>query len=129
MDSIYSKIIWDELGMRDYELHKEPPIQTEQLVLDWVRNSPKEKVDEVLADISWITEVKDAGYFDGTFLGINQRTEEERQVVNGELQNDLTIHEIGVLPTLLFLALKTNIHPDELRFIANILEIYDRKLK
>lgn len=125
MHSIYSKIIWEELGKADYKIHREPTEKTEQLIIDWIKDTPIDKVDEVLADISWVTEITDAGYYDGTFHGINQRTEDERpKNDDGEPQNDLVIHDTGLVPSLLFMCAKLRLHPDELRFIAKMLEAY-----
>lgn len=127
MHTIYSKIIWEELNLKDYKLHKEDPQKTEQLILDWVKDTPIEKVDEVLGDLSWVYEVKDDGFYDGTFYAINQRNEEERPKKDGEVENDMVIHQNGIIPSLLFMSLKTGVYPEDLRFIANILEIYYKK--
>lgn len=127
MHTIYSKIIWEELNLKDYKLHKEDPQKTEQLILDWVKDTPIEKVDEVLGDLSWVMEVKDDGFYDGTFYAINQRNEEERPKKDGEVENDMVIHQNGIIPSLLFMSLKTGVYPEDLRFIANILEIYYKK--
>lgn len=53
MDTIYSRIIWKELGMEDYKIPEHSWEEVEKLVLDWVKNNSKEKVEEVLFDQSW----------------------------------------------------------------------------
>jgi hypothetical protein len=129
MESIYSRIIWKELGMKDYKLHVEPFEKTEKLILDWVKDNTIEKVNEVLFDISWIDRITNDGYYDGQFYGISQR-EKDKQNKNedGTIQSDVIIHDIGLLPSILHIAIKTRIYPDDFRFIATILEAYYDKI-
>jgi len=123
MDSIYSRIIWQELGLKDYKIHEQNVEKSDKLILDWVKDTPKEKVGEVLSDLSSINDVTDAGWYDGQFYGINQRDEDERPVD----ENDLIIHSTGLIPSIIDISMKCNVHPDELRLIADIIETYNKK--
>lgn len=132
MDTIYSKIIWDELGYTpsNYKLHEEKAEKTEQLILNWIKNTPLEKVNEVLFnDLSWLKSITYEDYYDGIFYGINQKEPEERKKdEHGRITPDILVHDIGILPTLLMISIKTKIQPNELIFMAKLLEAYYDKL-
>lgn len=129
METIYSKILWGELGLKDYKIHEEDNGKTNQLILDWIKETPLERVDEVLfSDLSWIDRITDDGYYDGQFHGINQRVENKMyKTDDGEPQSDIVIHDCGLLPSILHIAIKTGSQPEEFYFIAKILEVYYEK--
>lgn len=128
MESIYSRIIWHELGLKDYEIHKSDREKTQNLILDWIKSTPLEKVNEVLFDISWIDRIVNDGYYDGQFYGINQRDKDNQHKVDGECQSDIVIHDCGILPSILHLAIKSKICPEQLIFLAKILDAYLEKI-
>ena len=129
METIYSKVLWNELGLREYKIHVEPWEKTNALILNWVKDAPLEKVTEVLLDLSWIASIVDDSYYDGQFYGINQRDKKHRpKLESGRIQSDITIHECGVLPSILHIAINTGTSPQELRFCADILEEYLKRL-
>jgi hypothetical protein len=128
MQTIYSQIIWAELGMKDYKIHTEPWAKTEKLVLDWIRETDIERVEKVLFDLSWITRISYEDYYDGPFFGFSQRDDEVLKKTPGH-KCDLAIHDTGMLPSVLRMAIQTRMSPEELRFIANILEIFNERTR
>ena len=128
METIYSRVIWKELGLKDYKIHEEPQEKTEELILNWLKETPKEKADEVLHALSWITSVEEDSYYDGPFHGINQRNPEDRVHHEGEPTPDLLIHDTGLESSILHLAIETQMSPSGLRFIASLLEEYYKKI-
>jgi hypothetical protein len=129
METIYSRIIWKELGMKDYKIHEEPFEKTDGLIIDWVKNNSIEKVNEVLFDISWIDTITNSGYYDGQFYGINQREKDKQyKHEDGKPQPDLILHDTSMFTSILHLSIKTRLSPDELIFMAKILEVYYEKL-
>lgn len=130
MKTIYSKIIWEELGLKDYEIHKEPCEKTESLIIDWVKNNTSEKIEQVIAEISWVHDITDEDYYDGQFYGITQRDkEEQKKSLTGKAEPDLIIHDTGLFPSMLLIAMKTGFPSDEFIFMAKILEAYYEKLE
>jgi hypothetical protein len=128
METIYSKIIWDELKLKDYQIHKEPFEKTENLILDWIRQSPLEKVEEVLfEDLSWLRKVTYESYYDGPFYGFSQKEDEVLEKNEG-LKADIVIHDTALLPTILEMAIRTRMSPSDFRFIAQILEEFWKKV-
>lgn len=129
METIYSRVIWHELGLKDYKLHIEPREKTEALIIDWVKETPLEKVNEVINEISWVSSVVRESYYDGPFYGINQREKEDRyKDEEGNPQSDLVIHDCGIIPTMFHILSKISASPTELRFCADLLEEYQKKL-
>lgn len=130
METIYSKIIWDELGMREYKIHEEFGDKTDELIINWVRETPLEKVNEILfSELSWIDRIDDDGYYDGNFYGINQRVVDKMyKTDDGKPQSDVVIHDVGIFPSILHIAIKTGMHVSELKFMAKLLEVYYEKL-
>lgn len=125
METIYSKIIWKELGYtpETYQIHKEDYKKTNKLILDWIKTSDFDKVEKTLFDLSFIHSVTYEDYYDGPFYGFNQRDDDKR--VDGP---DLMIHDTYMFPTILHMCAKTKVSPSELRFIAKILEIYYKRV-
>jgi hypothetical protein len=129
METIYSRVIWRELGLKDYKIHMEPREKTEAHIINWVKGTPLEKVNEVINSLSWISSVVNEGYYDGPFYGINQRKDEARYKDDkGKLESDLLLHDCGVIPTMLHILTKVSASPSELRFCADLLEEYQKKL-
>jgi hypothetical protein len=127
MDTIYSKIIWEELELKDYKIHKEPWERTEKLILDWIRENPLEKVEEVLFDLSWIRKITYETYYDGPFYGFSQHSDEVLDKLDG-YKSDVVIHDCGMLPSILEMAIRTRMSPSDFRFIAQILEEFWKKV-
>ncbi len=132
MDTIYSKIIWDELGYTptNYKLHEEKAEKTEQLIIDWVKNTPIERVNEVLfKELSFLNSITAEDYYDGYFYGINQKEPEKRnKSEDGRILPDIVIHDMAILPSMLMISIKTRVSPSELIFMSKILEAYYDKL-
>lgn len=131
MNTIYSKIIWMELGLGNYKIHEEPLEKTEGLVLDWIKKSPVEKVEKaIFDDLSFLTNVTFEDYYDGPFFGINQREKDKRvKRDDGSIEPDLLVHDTALLPTILHVAIKTKMAPSDFTFMAKILEAYWEKIK
>lgn len=129
MNTIYSEIIWDQLNLKDYKIHLEPWDKTENLIIDWVRDNTLEKVNEVLFGLSWIYRIVDDGWYDGQFYGLNQR-EKDKQYKHDDdkVQSDIIIHDGGILPSFLHVAIKSGMNSSELRFMANLLDVYYEKI-
>lgn len=129
MNTIHSKIIWDELGLKDYKIHLEDKDKTQQLILDWIRDNTLEKVEEVLFDLSWIDRITNDGYYDGPFYGLNQHDKDKQYLSDdGTPQSDILVHDVGLKPTIIHIAIKTRMSPEEFIFISKILEVYYQKL-
>jgi hypothetical protein len=129
METIYSRVIWRELGLKDYKIHEEPWNKTEALIIQWLKDTPIERVNEVIKDLSWLESVTFEGYYDGSFHGINQREKENRlKTPNGDPDPDITIHDTAIMTSLIHLFSKIGVSPSELRFIANFMEEYQKKL-
>ncbi len=127
METIYSKIIWNELDLKDYKIHKEPVEKTENLILEWIESSSLEKVEEVLFELSWFRKVTFESYYDGPFFGFSQREDEVLEKHEG-LKSDIAIHDCGMLPSILDMAIKTRMSPSDFIFIAKILEAFWKKV-
>lgn len=129
MQTIYSKIIWEELGLEDYKIHLEDWKNTEKLIIDWIKNTPIEKVDEVLSELSWINRIEEDAYYDGHFHVINQYSKEEEQILieKGKPKHDLIIHDSGLIPSFLNIAIKCNMSSNEIRFMADLMDAYHEK--
>jgi len=127
METIYSKIIWGELGLKDYKIHLEPWEKTEGLILDWVRNNELEKVEEALFDLSWIRKSTYENYYDGPFYGFSQHDDEVLDKLEGT-KADIVIHDCGMLPTILEMAIRTRMSPSDFTFMAKILEEFWKKV-
>jgi len=96
MDTIYSKIVWDELGntYKDFKIHTQEPGVVDKMVLDWVKEAPIEKVEEVLFELSWIRKTTFETYYDGPFYGFSQRDEETLDKIKGTYKCDMLIHDV-----------------------------------
>lgn len=130
METLYSRIIWEELGRRDIKINEEPFEKIEELILDWFKSAPKERIQEVLKELSWFDRITFEDWYDGAFYGINQR-EKEKQYKNekGNIDPDIVVHDSGIMPSVLYLLIKTNISPEELEFYAKILRIYRNRMR
>lgn len=118
METIFSRVIWKELGLHSYKIHEEDSQKTYKLILDWVKDTEFKKVEEVLFDLSWLESITYEGYYDAPFYGINQNERSEIDVP------DLQINDIGIFMSLFHIACKTQIDPSHIRFMADLLEIY-----
>lgn len=127
METIYSKIIWDELGLKDYKIHLEPWEKTEELILDWIRDNDLEKVEEALFDISWIRKSTYENYYDGPFYGFSQHDDEVLKNLEGT-KADIVIHDCGMVPTILEMAIRARMAPSEFSFMAKVLEEFWKKV-
>jgi hypothetical protein len=128
METIYSKVIWEELKLDGYQIHKEPWEKTEKLILDWVRETPLERVEEVIfEDLSWIRKTTYETYYDGPFYGFSQHSDEVLEKLDG-YQSDIVIHDCGLLPSILEMAIRTRMSPSDFRFIAQILDEFWKKV-
>ena len=133
MDTIYSKIIWDELGFKcsEYKIHEEPWERTEGLILDWIKKTPIEKVNAVLFGedgLSYLQSITYEDYYDAPFYGLNQRDKDKRiKRDDGSVEPDIIVHDTGLFPTILHIAIKTKMAPSEFAFMAKILEAYWEK--
>ena len=127
METIYSRIIWHELGLKDYKIHLEPWEKTEKLILDWIENNDLEKVEEVLFDISWIRKSTYESYYDGPFYGFSQHEDAVLDKLEG-IKADVVIHDTGMLPSILEMAIRTRMSPSDFMFIAKILEAFWKKV-
>lgn len=135
MDSIYSKVIWGELGYtyENFKIHEQDPDLIDKLIIDWVKEADIDKIETVLFDLSSIDKVTYESYYDGPFYGISQREESKRKELfakddKGNFTCDFLFHQMEVFPTLLHISLKTRISPSEIRFMADVLEAYYSRL-
>ena len=127
METIYSKIIWGELGLKDYKIHLEPWEKTEMLILDWIEANDLEKVENVLFDLSWIRKSTYESYYDGPFYGFSQHDDDVLNKLEGS-KADIVIHDCAMLPSILEMAIRTRMSPSDFIFIAKILEAFWKKV-
>lgn len=119
METIYSNIIWDKLGEKNYKIHTAPWNRTVKKMCDYFKTLNADEIKQILADeLSWVTITKDVDYYDGSMHDISQNG-------SGEIQ----IHDCALLPTLLHIMIELNISSDELRLLEKLLIIYQDKVK
>ena len=135
MDTIYSKVIWGELGYshENFKIHEQDSTVVEELIINWVKEADLERIETVLFEISSIDKVTYETYYDGPFYGISQRKESIRKEMydkdnKGNFTCDFLFHDTQALATILHMSLKTRISPAEIRFMADVLEAYYRRL-
>jgi len=127
MESLYSRIIWGEMGRKDFKIHTADPKDVEKMILDWFRKEDMEKVENLIFEMSWISKTTFETYYDGPFYGFSQQDDEELMKQEGHKCNIL-LHDIAMVPTILEMSLRTGMSPSELRLIADILEIFYSRL-
>jgi len=127
MDTIYSRIIWEELDLKDYKIHLEPWEKTETLILNWINDTELERVEEVLFDLSWIRKSTYEDYYDGPFYGFSQSEEDALKKSKG-IKADIVVHDCGMLPTILEMAIRTRMSPSDFIFMSKILETFWKKV-
>ena len=127
MESLYSRIIWGEMGRKDFKIHTADPKDVEKMILDWFRTEDLEKVEKLIFEMSWITKTTFETYYDGPFFGFSQQTDEELMKQEGHKCNIL-LHDIAMVPTILEMSIRTGMSPSELRLIADIMEIFYSRL-
>jgi len=128
METIYSKIIWNELGLKDFKIHDVEPKLVTDMVIDWVKTADFDKVEKVLFDLSFFESISYETYYDGPFYGINQRSKEKRdELYEGEYKCDVIVHHLNIFETVFHLLAKTNFSPNDLRFMAELLEVFQAR--
>jgi hypothetical protein len=127
METIYSKIIWGELGLNDYKIHLEESEKTRNLILGWVRDTDLSKVEEVLFDLSWIKKTTYETYYDGPFYGFSQHDDAILDNLEGH-KCDILIHDSALFTTILEMAIRTRMTPSEFVFMSQILEEFWKKV-
>ena len=121
METIYSRIIWRELGnnFENFKIHEQPVEVVEKMIIDWIKTAPIEKVKTTIAELSWIKKVKSDGHYDGDFY----------KIIQNDNDNEFLMHDTTLLPAILNIAIETKMSPSELRFVADILETLQERTK
>ena len=115
------------MDLKDYKIHLEPWKKTETLILNWINDTELERVEEVLFDLSWIRKSTYENYYDVPFYGFSQHDDEVLSKLDG-IKADIVIHDCGMLPTILEMAIRTRMAPSDLLFMAKILEAFWTKV-
>jgi len=114
MVSLWSKIIWEKLGMREFKIHEHTMVDILPLVLEWIKTTPKEEVLETIKEIG--AEIKkNVEYYDGNFHELKTGTD------------GLWIHDTNLLPFVLEFFLEFPELIDEIGFIKKFAEEYHKK--
>lgn len=119
METIYSNIIWDKLGEKNYKIHNAPWNRTVKKMCDYFETRSAEEIKEVLdEELSWVDIKKDTDYYDGNLHEISQQNE-----------GKIILHDCSLIPTLLHIMIELNIDSEELRLLEKLLIIYKKKEK
>lgn len=105
METLWSKIIWNKLNLKDYEIHKEPFEKTMTLVLDYFRTLKSTEIINELEDLTYTTIDNKHDYYDGFFNKFEQ----------GE-NNKLYHHDSAIFPLLLQLIFVYHYEFDDFTF-------------
>jgi hypothetical protein len=119
MDTIYSEIIWNRLGKKDYQIHTEPYEQTLKLVTDYIKSLNSMEMENLLSDISGIEIDYKGDYYDGYFINISSSE-----------NNNILVHQSGIETFILQLIM--TLGGTDLKFLENAIDIrkdYVNKLK
>jgi len=98
MNTLYSKVIWGELGMTDYEIHNHPQSDIDTLIIKWVTDTPYDRVVKVIDDLG-LHEMcgnlhQNVDYYDGNFHSLELPSKE------------LYFHDVSLLPFVLMFFIK-----------------------
>lgn len=129
MHTIYSKIIWEKLNLKDYKIHEESSEKTDELIFGWINDNSLEDVQKFFFnELSPISKITSQSWYDGQFYGIVQKSDEFRtKREDGSLMPDLILHDNDLIPSMLFMAMKTGMSPEDFIFMGKILEKYYEK--
>ncbi len=135
MDTIYSKVIWGELGYtpNTFKIHEAEEGVIDKMIIDWVKTAEFEKVEEILFGyLSPLSSVTYESYYDGPFYGINGSDKEKKEQIHatdneGDFRCDILSHHSEIFPAIFHIAAKTNLGADDLRFMADLLEAYQKR--
>ena len=114
MRTLWSIIIHEKLGMTEFNIYEHTIEDILPLIIDWVKNTPKEEVLNTIKEIGAGIK-KDVDYYDGNF----------HELETGE--NGLWIHDSNMLPFILEFFLEFPDLMNEIGFIKKFAEIYHNK--
>ena len=89
METLWTKIIWGKLGMKDYPIHKHTSKEMVPLIIQWMKQSSKEEILETIKSIGANLK-KNVDYYDGNFHELD---------TGGD--NHYWLHDSNILPFIL----------------------------
>lgn len=123
METLYSKILWDELGLKNdkgdlFEINKAEIKEINKYILDWAKSTEFDNLEKVLFELSLINKYTYEMYYDGAFFGFSQNKKNDT----------IIIHDNNMMPTILAMAIKTYMNPNDLRLAADILDVFYERM-
>jgi hypothetical protein len=130
MKTIWSYVIWEKLGLKDYDITSESSEQSEKLIFDYMESLTLAELNEMLEDLSWVkiepnTDLSwvkiepNTDYYDGPFHEIRQGEESSSMI---------KIHDSAVVPFIMQMANRLDLTEDAITMVIKVLEIYRKKL-
>jgi hypothetical protein len=140
MESLYSSILWDKIGLdhKEFKIHeKEFPEILEEFKKYIEDKGSEQFYKDVKALDGIVGEISEFSYYDGQIYQHKTQTHEsnikdpedwEEGKKNGYKEMQLIFHESEVMPTVLRLMMKF-LAPDEISFLADVHRIYYKNKK
>ena len=119
MKTIWSYVIWEKLGLKDYDITSESSEQSEKLIFDYMESLTLAELNEMLEDLSWVKIEPNTDYYDGPFHEIRQGEEGSSMI---------KIHDSAVAPFIMQMANRLDLTEDAITMVIKVLEIYRKKL-
>lgn len=122
METLYSKVIWNKLGMKDYQIYNRPHKETDDLIVQWIKDTPLDEVLELINELSlndMCTSMEmEVDYYDGFFHSIKTTN------------NELYFHDTNILPIVMVFFIKFPQLIQEIDLIKRISEeCYNKKIR
>ena len=122
METLYSKIIRDKLRLPTYSLHKQPWQKTQHLVCEYLHTlTLAEFVSLFEQQLHCVEFQHTVGFSNGYFHRLIQQ-------FDGELENQIIIHDNEVVSTIILLLVKAGISKQEAHLIYRMYSMYLDKL-
>ena len=119
MDTIWSYVIWGKLGMKDFQIHLEPPEKSDELVLEYMKGMTQTELNTMLEELSGVKLEDNPNYYDGPIYNLTQDTKPP---------NTLIVHDVGVLPLIMQLLTRADLTIENIEFIKQTMSIYESKI-
>ena len=140
MESLYSSILWDKIGLdsNEFKIHKKEFPEILHEFKKYIGDKGSEQFYKDVKELDGIVgEISEFTYYDGQFYQHKTHTHEsnikdpedwEEGKKNGYKEIQLVFHEGEVMPTVLRLMMKF-LSPDEISFLADVHREYYKNKK